>query len=321
MSAPNYLESDVLDLENLVDSKKSNFKKTNHFQLKEGTARFRLLVSPIEGKAPFKEHWVHWFQYETQAADGSLVKTYRTGLSPYAIEGKCALREKASALRAELNKIAAPFTTESIDANGNKVSKINFDKMPKEVSQKYSSLAEQANKFKAQRHYYVNAVNESGELGVLKLPKTAYDALFAEIKRLVPARSKNPLALSDGVWFEFSRTGKTMRDTKYTVQVHRINKTVDGEVVEVINRAPIADELKKNYATVGADLDKLFKQLTYEDTVKILKGDYSAFSSRPKNDAGSSVASDEGPATVAADNNAGDLDLADTGDDISTIEF
>ena len=315
MSAPNYMDSDVLDLDNLIEDRKSNFTKTNYFQLKEGTARFRLLEHPLksEGKTPFKEHWVHWFQFEIQQPDGTLKKTYRTGLSPYATEGKCALREAAASVRSEMTKLAAPFTTESLDASGNKVSKINFDKMPKEVSQKYTSLKDQADKFKAQRHYYVNAVDEAGNLGVLKLPKTAFDSLLTEIKRLVPARSKNPLGLTDGVWFEFSRTGKGMRDTKYTVQVHRINKTVDGEVVEVINRAPLADELKNNYSSLGADLDKLFKQLTYEDTVKIVKGDFSPFTARSSKNESSEAGSVEAAEVQ-------DVDIQRE-DDISTIEL
>jgi len=277
MSATNNY-AELTGLDDILESK-PKFNKTTFFKLKEGTLVLRLLPSPVEGKKALRDHWVNWFEFEGNGGK----KTFRAATLPK----NSAVREKLQALRGEMDAIAAPFKKTVQGPNGS-YDKIDYDAMPKDVSDKYKGLAAKANSLKSQHHYYVNAVDASGNIGILKLPKTALQALGVELKRLtgkVITSNTDAFDLDKGVWFEFTRIGKGMRDTKYTVQVNRIATTdAEGDVVEKINKTPLTKEFKEAYPTKGVDLDTLFKTLTPEEDVLIAKGDFSPFLGKSDSD-------------------------------------
>lgn len=271
MSQTNYIEDEILDVDSLVENKKSTFSKTTFFKLEKGANQFRLLLNPA-GKPHFVQHWVNWFSFDYEKDDGTVVKTYRSAVSPHKpSEGiKSAIKEKSDALTLEQEKLALPYTS---------AKKVNTDAMPKDVLAKYKALGEQIRGLKAQGHYYVNAVDKSGALGILRIPSTAHDALQVEIKKLVESgKVLNPLSLTKGVWFEFTRSGDGLQ-TKYGVQVHRVAKEMQGETVEVMNKSALPEDLIKNYPTLGKDVRNLFRTLTYEESQKLVAGDYSVFTS------------------------------------------
>lgn len=79
--------------------------------------------------------------------------------------------------------------------------------------------------------HHVNAVNLKGEIGLLKIGHKAKLALDALIKKLREEEGINPLAIENGLYVNFNRTGRG-RDTIYQVSAYQ-QKREDGSRVYV----------------------------------------------------------------------------------------
>ena len=116
--------------------------------------------------------------------------------------------------------------------------------------------------------YYVNAMNTAGEIGVLKLKSTSYNALLERLEQLeekegIDAISPGP---NNGVFFDFKRTKDANGRTVYTTEVHMTSKTGEnGRPVKEYAWAPIDDTVLKRMEKEAQDLTKLFTPRTPEE--------------------------------------------------------
>lgn len=122
-------------------------------------------------------------------------------------------------------------------------------------------------------NHYVNAIDEQGNIGVLKLRHRAKIALDAEIKKLRD-QGIDPLSIENGRFFNFFRTGSAL-DTSFqvTVKKQKMNVTVDGQVMEVERDLvhKLNDEIIGRLSNEAAELSKLFKKLSPEEVEAIVK--------------------------------------------------
>jgi len=107
--------------------------------------------------------------------------------------------------------------------------------------------------------YRVYAVNQRGELGVLRLNTQAMKALRTKVKALIQD-GYTPMGVK-GVWFEFTRTGNGF-GTPDTVDVHR-TKRPDGS--EVIATHILDKRLAQEALAVLPDFEAEKAKIRYSD--------------------------------------------------------
>jgi hypothetical protein len=121
-------------------------------------------------------------------------------------------------------------------------------------------------------NHYVNAIDEQGNIGVLKLRHRAKLALDATIKEL---RDKgiDPLSVDGGRFFSFRRSGNAL-DTSFqvTVKTQRLIATVDGQQMEVEKPMvhKLTEEIINRLGDEAAELGKLFRAPSAEEIQQIV---------------------------------------------------
>ena len=105
------------------------------------------------------------------------------------------------------------------------------------------------------------AYDKAGRVGVLEIPYSLAKSLKDEMRKLTnghyPGTDKNINPTGRvGVFFEFTRVGKAGPKSD-SVQPHRINKTIQGEEVQVLDFYRIPDSLLQTAQSVLPDLIEL----------------------------------------------------------------
>lgn len=110
-----------------------------------------------------------------------------------------------------------------------------------EIEETLGSLKAYVKAFAPDKKFYMNVMNAAGEFGFLKIGYKAKKLLDAKIAELREKKKIDPLALEQGVWFNFKRSG-TGRETQDIVDVVMESFEVEGETVEKIKRAPLSED-------------------------------------------------------------------------------
>lgn len=236
-----------------------NFVKRKWWKLKDGDSTFRILPPIGEDGIWSKFYNVHYGYKNTKGEmrvfQSSLVKNRKTKM----IESPDAALERIEKMKAQY---------EEARKSGNKAL---FDQLDKFVGQK--------GMYNLDNNHYVNAMDEQGNIGILKLRHRAMLALQATIKRL---RDDNidPLSAENGRYFVFSRSGMGL-DTTFQVTVKKKKLRVEGvgEVeqdwthvidAETANRCAEFKDGKVLYKE-AANLSELFKRPSSEEVARIVK--------------------------------------------------
>ena len=121
------------------------------------------------------------------------------------------------------------------------------------------------NTFKADRAFYVNAVNQEGLVKKLKL-KSSYitgkrgqsgktdGRLVQLIKEAVNDKNFDPFSIDTGVWFKFTRTGKLF-NTDYNVEFKRTSSKINGRIIEELDTTLLSEQFPELYAQLKAQLE------------------------------------------------------------------
>lgn len=150
--------------------------------------------------------------------------------------------------------------------------------------------------------YVYNAVDKSGEVGLLELKSTAHKAMKTQMNQYIQDYNQDPTSLScadddSGVWFDITRQGMG-RDTEYDVKKCQTKvKTAQG-ISFVDDRSPLPDNVVENYDNLAYDLSAVYQVKTYDELEEILAANMSLLvSSVPDADL-SAPATAQGTATV-----------------------
>lgn len=237
---------------------KSKYGSTQkkYWKLKDGNASFRIL--PPLGELADEGRWSVFYSihygYKNAAGKARPFQSSQIKNRKGMIEAPDAALDRINMLKGKLEAAKKAGDTKTRDALlvlvGGTKSVYNLDS-----------------------NHYVNAIDEQGNIGVLKLRHRAKIALDAEIKKLRD-QGIDPLSIDNGRFFNFFRTGNAL-DTSFqvTVKKQKMNVTVDGQVMEVERDLvhKLNDEIIGRLSEEAAELGKLFKKLTPEEVEAIVK--------------------------------------------------
>jgi hypothetical protein len=118
------------------------------------------------------------------------------------------------------------------------------------------------------KSFYLAAMNQKGEFGVLKLKYEAKDKLDKKIKALLAEEQIDATAVDQGVWFDFQRTGEYL-DTSYDVDVVMDTVVENGKRYKTLKQAPLSvEEQNKALATLPELVD--LPRVITEDQIRRL---------------------------------------------------
>ena len=122
------------------------------------------------------------------------------------------------------------------------------------------------------KKFYLNIKTLTGELGVLKINYKMYQALKAQIDRLVKL-GVDPTSVDNGRFFTFSSTNATgaLQDWMFTVDEYKENvKTEEYGVVQKEVVDILSEEVISRLGTECAELNKLYKSVTAADVARFV---------------------------------------------------
>lgn len=132
-------------------------------------------------------------------------------------------------------------------------------------------ISEQLRVFNLKKAYYVNAMDLNGKIGTFSIPYKMKMMLDDEIKKL-QAKGVNPLAVTGGRFFVFTRTG-TGPTTSHSVQVYKEDVMMNGQQVSIEKVSDLTPDVGARVLSEGSDLGNLYIAPSPEDIEKIVKGD------------------------------------------------
>lgn len=127
--------------------------------------------------------------------------------------------------------------------------------------------------------YVYNAIDKSGQVGLLELKSTAHKSMKARMNEYINDYNQDPTSLNSadddsGLWFDVIRSNETgkFRDTKYEVKkVQAKIKAANGSVSFVDDRSPLPDSVVENYANLAYDLSSIYQTKSYDELQQVLE--------------------------------------------------
>ena len=238
---------------------KGGFKRREFFKIKDGEQVYRIL--PPLGSQAKSGRWSRYMRVEWGYADLTGKKkpfqdvrevNRKTGMVE--IESEAHLKREALKKQQEAGKAAF---------KAGKITKDQLDQLNKIVMN-----------FSLENKHYLNVVDKSGKIGILKIGHKLKLALDSEIAAL-RTKGVDPLSVDNGRFFVITRSGYGL-DTTFGVKVYSelITHAELGEVEKpVIHKLDAA--LIGRLATEAMDLDdlsKLYPFITAEEVKRVVLG-------------------------------------------------
>lgn len=231
----------------------NNFKKKNHYKLKDGDTVFRI-VPPM---TKFTDNPRGWIRYH------SVHFGYKNS------EGKLRMFE---------SPLEMDFTTKTVLVADPALDRVNElkDKLEKAklegnapLTAKLEALVGYSGNYNVDNNFHLNVIGLDGSIGELKIRKTAKVALEAEIKRL-ESEGVHALSEEDGRFFIFHREGSGRNTTfKVSVYTEKLDIPNVGKVDKQVSHK-ITSEMWDRLESEAFDLDDLFFRATSEEVAQIV---------------------------------------------------
>lgn len=242
--------------------KGGEFTKRKYFKLKDGDQAFRIL--PPMGNLADKGVWSRFYNIHYGYKNSK--DQMRVFQSSLVVNRKTKMVEQPDAALEKIQKGKAALQAAK-DAGNTK------------LVEQLDKLFGQKGQFNLDKNHYVNAIDEQGNVGLLKLRHRAKLALETTLKAL-EADGVDALDAADGRWLVFRRSGNGL-DTSFQVLVKTDKIKVEGiGMVEKPISHAITPELAAQMLTKNADgsytykeaadLDNLFKAPTAEEIARIV---------------------------------------------------
>lgn len=227
-------------------------KRKNYFSIKDGDHLFRIL--PPLGNLADKNKWAVYYPVHYGYLNSE--KKMKPFVSPEWRNPKTKVIEVRDAAKDRLKEME-----KALD-DAKKSGQTAVAKAIEEMLEKYN----------LDNHWYMNAINANGEIGLLKIRHKAKLALDAEIKKLT-AKGIDPTSVDQGRYFEFSRSG-TGRDTVYSVKLAKKSENIPGHGLMEKDYIHVLDEsIIARLETEAFELDSIFAEPSEEEVEAIVEGD------------------------------------------------
>jgi len=229
------------------------FVKKNRFYLKDGSNVYRVLppFKTLRDQGIIAKYWaVYWLPTSKKAKDGKSINRpvptiLQMGRDKQIIQ-RDPITEKIEALR------------KSLDAM-----KENGGSQPEAV---VKALEERLKTLNLDKGYYLNVITPTGDIGVLKIKYTAFQALKERLKQL-EKDGIDPINVGTGVFFDFKRGMDDKGKTVYTVDIHQrtFKNPQTGRIVTEMVEAPIDQNTLDQMEKSAFDLSELYKVLSPDE--------------------------------------------------------
>jgi hypothetical protein len=242
-----------------LDSLKSR-KDVKRHKVKDGHNVFRILPPFGENSNgyPYRKWQIIWGLIDPQS---NRARPYSDSLMA---EKRSPIVEFVNELKARAEKMNAALT-----ANG---------ASEEDVNERLKGLNTLIGDLIPRTSYVYNAVDKTGEVGLLELKSTAHKDMKEKMNKYISDYNQDPTSLNSadddsGVWFDVVRTNETgkFRDTKYKVEkVQTKKKDANGKVSFIDDQSPLPDAVVENYENLAYDLSAIYQQKTYEELKEVL---------------------------------------------------
>lgn len=240
---------------------KKQTTKKNYFSIKKGTQVFRILppLGDLSDKGIWNRYYAVHFGYRTK--EGYM----RPFCSPEVMNRKTKMVEVRDAAKDYIDKLltAKNSLVESLQANPN-------DLKLKAQLEKTESLLSTYN---LEKRYYVNVLDQNGNVGLLKLKTREKNALDAAREQIKQEENVDPIGVL-GAFLTFTKHGDG-RDSSVLVSANYVStKTESGKTVKSLNTHDLAEDNAtiSKLDAMAFDLDKLFVRPTAEEVEAMVKG-------------------------------------------------
>lgn len=161
-------------------------------------------------------------------------------------------------------------------------------------------VTEDLKRYNLDAKYYLNAIDLSGKIGLLKVGSRAYKALKTQIDEL-RKQGVDPISIENGRFFNFNRSNPTgnFNDTAYQVTVYQENVQVNGETYQKAKIHKIDQSIIDRLADEAFELSGMYPSITAAQVAQIVK---------------------EGATAVDRILGAGNEQASDDGDDEETVQ-
>lgn len=240
-----------------LDSLKTRREWKRH-KVKDGSNVFRIL--PPFGESsngyPYRKWQIIWGLQDPESGRA------RPFASSMTSEKKCPVTEYVAALKKKAESLKGQLAAAGVSEEDQKnrlgaLNKLISDLSPKTV-------------------YIYNAVDKSGEVGLLELKSTAQKKMKAEMADYIKDYNQDPTSLNSdsadsGVWFNVTRSGMG-RDTEYDVKrvTHKIKDPTTGKLSFEDDRSALPDNVIENYDNLAYDLSAVYQVKSYDELEEIL---------------------------------------------------
>jgi hypothetical protein len=230
-------------------------------KVKDGNNVYRILPPFNENSNgyPYRKWQIIWGLKDPQSGRprpfaSSMTSEKRCPITEYV----ATLKKKSETLKAQLQ--AAGATEEQMKDRLGTLNKLINDLSPKTV-------------------YIYNAVDKSGEVGLLELKSTAHKKMKTEMTQYIQDYNQDPTSLNSaeddsGIWFNITRSG-FMRDTEYDVKkLQKSTKNDKGRMVFEDDRSPLPESVVTNFSQLAYDLGAVYQIKSYDDLQAILDANF-----------------------------------------------
>jgi len=143
------------------------------------------------------------------------------------------------------------------------------------IKEKLKLLNEVISDLSPKTVYTYNAVDRSGEVGLLELKSTAHKKMKAQMNQYIQDYNQDPTSLNSadddsGVWFDVTRQGLG-RDTEYDVKKCQTKRRdPSGRVIFEDDRTPLPEAVSENFENLAYDLSSVYQVKTYDELKEVL---------------------------------------------------
>jgi len=149
-------------------------------------------------------------------------------------------------------------------------------KTKEQVKEALAPISETLYEMKPKSTFFYNAVNKSGQVGILELKKSAHDALKKVFRQYITDYGFDPTSLNSdhtdsGVWVKITRTGQRM-DTEYSVDKNqmRVKDPETGKVRFEDDQGELPANVVENYDSLATNLFSLYREISYSDLKEVV---------------------------------------------------
>lgn len=194
----------------------------------------------------------------------------------------CPIGQYTKALQTKREELELKFAASGLDKE--------------EIKNRLKPITETLYEIKPKSSFFYNAVNKSGQVGVLELKKSAHDSLKKVMSQYVNDYGCDPTSLNSnqddsGLWLKITRTGVKL-DTEYSVEKNqaKVKDPNTGRMMFEDDRSELPTNVVNNYEDLAIDLFKLYRELSYYELKDVLLFNISKFHSSFKSTMGDKAA-------------------------------